>query len=331
MPKKRHSWSKLQVWNREHKVVKTSKQPLPWQVGLVLAAGVLAVSSAAIFIRLANTAAGLSGVGFSLFLSASRLTLASLFIVPAWRNLGSNQLSPDAFYYAVGAGICLALHFAAWITSLSFTSIAASTTLVTTNPIWVALLSWLWFKEKPSRFTLLGIGIAFIGGVLIALGDQETVNVSSNPALGNSLALIGAVIVSLYLLLGREAQRRGLGIGSYIAIAYSTGALVLLPLPLIFGVGYLGYPSAVYLYVLLMAVLPQLVGHTSFNWAVRWISPTLVTLAILWEPVVSSCLGYLVFQELPGRFVLVGAAVLLGGVAIAVFGARATYVEDGGT
>jgi len=331
MPKKRHSWSKLQVWNREHQIVKTSKQPLPWQVGLVLVAGVLAVSSAAIFIRLANTAAGLSGVGFSLFLSASRLTLASLLIVPAWRNLGSHKLSPGAFHYAVGAGICLALHFAAWITSLSFTSIAASTTLVTTNPIWVALLSWLWFKEKPSRLTLLGIGIAFIGGVLIALGDQETVNVNHNPALGNSLALIGAVIVSLYLLLGREAQRRGLGIGSYIDIAYSTGALVLLPLPLIFGVGYLGYPRAVYLYILLMAVLPQLIGHTSFNWAVRWISPTLVTLAILWEPVVSSFLGYLVFQELPGRFVLVGATVLLGGVAIAVFGARATYSEDGRT
>ncbi|MEQ8757179.1 MAG: DMT family transporter [Coleofasciculus sp. G1-WW12-02] len=311
--------------------MKTPKQPLSWQVGLVLVAGVLAVSSAAIFIRLANTAAGLSGVGFSLFLSASRLSLASLLILPAWGNLRSNQLSPGAFPHAVGAGICLALHFATWITSLSFTSIAASTTLVTTNPIWVALLSWLWFKEKPSRLTLLGIGIAFMGGVLIALGDQETVGVSHNPALGNSLALVGALMASLYLLLGREAQRRGLGIGSYITIAYSTGALVLLPLPLVFGVGYLGYPSAVYLYSLLMAVLPQLIGHTSFNWAVRWISPILVTLAILWEPVVSSFLGYLVFQELPGRFVLIGAAVLLAGVAIAVFGARKTPVEDVGT
>lgn len=299
-----------------------SKQPSPWQVGLILVTGVLAVSSAAIFIRLANMAAGLSGIGFSLFLSASRLTIASLFILPAWRNLRPNQLSPGAFHYAVGAGICLALHFVTWITSLSFTSIAASTTLVTTNPIWVALLSWLWFKEKPSRLTQLGIAIAFIGGVLIALGDQETVNISPNPALGNSLALVGAGMASLYLLLGREAQRRGLGIGSYITIAYSTGALVTLPLPFMFGVNYFGYSSAVYLYILLMAVLPQLIGHTSFNWAVRWISPTLVTLALLWEPVISSCFGYLVFQELPGRFVLVGATVLLGGIVVAVFGTK---------
>lgn len=299
-----------------------SKQPSPWQVGLILVTGVLAVSSAAIFIRLANAAAGLSGVGFSLFLSASRLTLASLLILPAWRNLRPNQLSPSAFHYAVGAGICLALHFVTWITSLSFTSIAASTTLVTTNPIWVALLSWLWFKEKPSRLTRLGIAIAFIGGVLIALGDQETVSISPNPALGNSLALVGAGMASLYLLLGREAQRRGLGIGSYIAIAYSTGALVTLPLPFMFGVNYIGYSKEVYLYILLMAVLPQLIGHTSFNWTVRWMSPTLVTLAILWEPVISSCFGYLVFQELPGRFVLVGAAILLAGIVIAVFGTK---------
>jgi len=299
-----------------------SKQPSPWQVGLILVTGVLAVSSAAIFIRLANVAAGLSGVGFSLFLSASRLTLASLLILPAWRNLRPNQLSPGAFHYAVGAGICLALHFVTWITSLSFTSIAASTTLVTTNPIWVALLSWLWLKEKPSRLTRLGIAIAFIGGVLIALGEQETVSISPNPALGNSLALVGAGMASLYLLLGREAQRRGLGIGSYIAIAYSTGALVTLPLPFMFGVNYIGYSKEVYLYILLIAVLPQLIGHTSFNWAVRWISPTLVTLAILWEPVISSCFGYLVFQELPGRFVLVGAAILLGGIVIAVFGTK---------
>lgn len=126
-------------------------------------------------------------------------------------------------------------------------------------------------------------------------------------------------MVSLYLLLGREAQRRGLGIGSYVAVAYTTGALVLLPLPLIFGVNYVGYPVAVYLYILCMAVASQVVGHTTINWAVRWISPTLVTLAILFEPVGSSFLGYLIFEELPGLLVLVGAVVLLSGVAIAVY------------
>lgn len=129
-------------------------------------------------------------------------------------------------------------------------------------------------------------------------------------------------MASLYFLLGREAQQRGLGIGSYVAVAYSTGALILLPLPLIFGSNYVGYPIAVYLYVLLMAVASQVIGHTTLNWAVRWISPTLVTLAILFEPVSSSFLGFLIFDEVPGLPVLAGAVVLLGGVALAVFGAR---------
>jgi drug/metabolite transporter (DMT)-like permease len=297
-------------------------QPLKWQVGLILVVGVFAVSTAAIFIRLTMDAAGVSGVGFSLFVSASRLAIASLLLLPAWRNLQPSQLSPGALRYAIAAGICLAVHFGTWITSLSFTSIAVSTTLVTTNPVWVALFSWLWFKEKPTKLTILGIGVAFMGGVLIASGDVGVISAASNPLLGNVLALAGAWMASLYFLLGREAQQRGLGIGSYVVVAYSIGALVLLPLPLIFGTSYSGYPVAVYLYILLMAVASQVVGHTTLNWSVRWISPTLVTLAILFEPVSSSFLGYLIFNEVPGLLVLVGAVVLLGGVAIAVFGAR---------
>lgn len=302
--------------------MKISRQPSSSLVIFVLVVGVLTVSTAAIFIRLALTSAGVSGLGFSLFLSASRLTLASLLLLPAWRNLQHQQLSHGALRYAAAAGVCLALHFASWTTSLSFTSITASTTLVTTNPVWVALLSWLWFKEKLTSLTVKGIGLALLGGILIALGDTEVSSVGNNPPLGNLLALLGAVLVSLYFLLGREAQKRGLGISSYIVVVYSTAALILLPLPLIFGTSYFGYPKLVYFYILLMAVLPQLVGHTSFNWTLRWISPTLVSLAILFEPVVSSFLGYLIFQEVPGYLVVAGAIILLIGVAVAVYGKR---------
>ncbi|NER22542.1 MAG: DMT family transporter [Symploca sp. SIO1B1] len=298
------------------------QQPRPWLVGVVVTVGILAVSTSAIFVRLAIASAGESGLAFSLFLSASRLAIASLLLLPTWRNFKQTPLSPGALYYAGAAGICLALHFPTWITSLSFTSIAASTTLVTTNPIWVALLSWLWFKEKPSRLTLLGMAIALSGGVLITLGNPGTVTDGSNPLLGNFLALLGAWMISFYLLLGREAQRRGLGISSYIAVVYSTAALILFPFPLIFGSGYNGYPPTVYLYVLLIAAFPQLIGHTSLNWAVRWISPTLITLAVLFEPVGASILGYLIFQEVPGLPVFLSAVILLMGVALAVFGSR---------
>jgi drug/metabolite transporter (DMT)-like permease len=294
--------------------------PSKWQVGAVLAIGTLSASTAAIFIRLALEAVDESGIGFSLVLAASRLTLAALFLLPAWRSFQTAQFQRRALFYSVAAGFLLAVHFASWITSLSYTSVAASTALVTTNPVWVAVLSWLWFGEKPSVKTSVGMAIALVGSLLIGLGSAGT-NPVSNPLLGNLLAVAGALAVSLYFLLGREAQRRGLGIASHIVLTYTTAALVLLPLPLIIGVGYVGYPNQVYLWIALMAVFPQLIGHTSFNWAVRWVSPTLVTLTILAEPVGSGILALLFFQENPGTRVLFGAAVVLVGVAIAALGA----------
>ena len=297
-------------------------RPTNWQLGFILTVGIFSVSTAAIFIRLALDAAETQGVGFSLVLAAARMSIAALLLLPAWRHIRKHTYQPKAFYYSGAAGLFLALHFAAWITSLSYTSIAASTTIVTTNPIWVALLSWLWLKERPTSLTAIGIGIALSGGLLVGLSSTGSDTLGSSPLLGNLLALIGAWAVSLYFLLGREAQQRGLGIGSHVAVVYTVAALVLLPLPLLFGSGYTGYSRDVYLWIVLMAVFPQLIGHTSFNWAVRWISPTLVTLTILAEPVGAGILGYILLQERPGPLVLVGAAVILGGVAIATLGSK---------
>jgi drug/metabolite transporter (DMT)-like permease len=298
------------------------ERPQQWQVGLILSLGVLAISTAAIFIRLSIQAADRRSIGFSLFLAASRLIVSALILLPAWGSLRGVRVPVRAYGYAMGAGLCLALNFATWTTSLSFTSIAASTAIVTTNPVWVSLLSWLWFKEKPSRLTGIGIVVALAGGSLIALSDRAIAQTSSNPWLGDGLALVGAWMVSLYLLLGREAQRQGLSISHYIIIAYTTAAIALFPLPWLFGSGYSGYPQAVYVYVLLMAIFSQLIGHTSFNWAIRWLSPVLVTLAILFEPVGASFLGFVLFAEVPPAWVLLGGCILLLGVALAVAGQK---------
>ncbi|MGI0486262.1 DMT family transporter [Pantanalinema rosaneae CENA516] len=295
----------------------TSKAPSHWQIGLVLMIGILAASTAAILIRLAIAAAAIQGVGFSLVLAASRLTIASIVLLPTWRSIQRRPPAIAAYQAAAAAGLALAIHFATWITSLSYTSIAASTTLVTTNPIWVALFSWIWWRELPSRLTLAGIAIALSGGILISLGSESSTVISSQPWLGNGLALMGAWAASAYFLFGREAQRQGMGIGGYATVAYTVAAIVLLPLPLLMGTSYRGYPTLTYGYMVLMALLPQLVGHTSFNWAVRWVSPTLVTLVILFEPVISSILGYWLFREVPGVTVLAGAGVMLLGVALA--------------
>lgn len=284
----------------------------------VLTVGVLSVSLAAIFVRLSMEAAATQSIGFSIFLAASRLIVSALILLPTWRNIKSAQVSTSAYYYASAAGICLAFHFATWISSLAFTSIAASTTIVTTNPIWVGLLSRWWFREKLSKQAIIGIAIALSGGILIGLSDLNLTNSNSNPLLGDLLALVGAWMASLYLILGSQAQRQGLSISHYIAIAYSSAAIVLLPLPFLFQVSYWGYPSQVYLYIFLMAIFSQLIGHTSFNWAIRWISPTFVTLSLLFEPIVSSWLGFMIFSEKPTALIFLGGAILLIGVAITV-------------
>lgn len=295
-------------------------RPLTWQLALLALAGVLAVSTSAVFIRLALESAQSSGPGFSLVMAAMRLSIAALLLLPAWQALPKTQLQPGAWPLALGAGVFLALHFATWITSFSYTSIAASTTLVNTNPIWVALLSWWLFKEKPSGLTLWGIGVAFGGGLVIALAEPNSAG--NNAWLGNGLALLGALAVSLYYLMGREAQKRGFGLGLYIAVAYGAAAIVLLPLPFFFQTPYLGYPPITYFWILLMALLPQLVGHSSFNYLVRHIPAVLVTLLLLFEPVGASLLGFAVFGELPSATVLLGAGVILMGIALAAIGSR---------
>jgi drug/metabolite transporter (DMT)-like permease len=286
----------------------------------ILSVGILSVSTAAIFIRLALESSNQQGLGFSLVIAALRLSIASALLMPTWRSLQPAQ--PRSLLLAAAAGIFLAAHFASWITSLSYTSIAASTTLVTTNPVWVALLSWLIWRERPTGVTTIGIIVAIAGSLIVGLSDVAVSATGQQPLLGNGLALVGSWTVSGYFLLSREAQKHGLTTQQLIIIAYSMAAVVLLPLPMLAQTSYWGYPPRVYGYIALMAVFPQLIGHTSLNWAVRWISPTLVTLVILAEPLGSGILSFMVFNENPGWVVIGGGAVLLTGVAIAALGSR---------
>ena len=164
-------------------------RPPGWKIAAVLLVGILAISFGSILVRLALRASGDQSLAFSLVMSAGRLALAALLLAPGWtRPLEGRAGLP----FALAAGGFLALHFAFWITSLSYTSVAASTALVTTNPVWVTLLGWWLFGERPSFLTLLGVGVALLGGVLIGLGDSEGGG-GANPLLGDFLALLGAV------------------------------------------------------------------------------------------------------------------------------------------
>jgi drug/metabolite transporter (DMT)-like permease len=282
--------------------------PRPATLYLVLAAGVIAVSLAAIFIRYADAP--------SLVVAAYRMAIASLILLPlALPALRKTPLTKQNAPYAISAGVFLGIHFATWISSLSYTTVASSAAIVATQPLWVALFSWVFLKSAPSFMTLLGILVSIGGMAMIGFGDLAG---GSRPLLGDALALVGGICAAAYFLLGRSAQKRNLSLNAYIGVAYSVAALVLLPLPLIARLSYTSYPPITFFWIALLALIPQLIGHTSFNYAVKFLPPTLVSTLLLLEPVGAAILAIILFSEVPGVTTLLGSLVLLVGVAITI-------------
>jgi len=270
--------------------------------------GVLSVSSAAIFIRLAEAP--------PLVIAAYRLFLASLIIVPvAWARSGDElrHLSRQNIIMALLSGVFLALHFGLWITSLSYTSVATSVVLVTASPIFVAIASYFLFQEKLSKQTVLGIVVSIIGSVLIGYGNWS---LGPSPLFGSILALLGALAVVGYLLIGRRL-RRSIGLLSYVSLAYSSAAVLLLLSTLAFGYSLVGYSTTPSVMFVLLAVVPQLIGHSSLNWSLRFVSATLVTIAVLGEPVVATALAFLILNEAPTLSEIGGGILILVGIFVA--------------
>lgn len=286
--------------------------PSPRRLWLVLSAALLAVSLAAIYIRLADA----PGVVVALY----RMAIASAVMLPiTLRGLRRTPLTRRAALLTVGAGALLALHFAAWISSLSFTTVAASVSFASTQPLWMALLAWLFLGTAPTLGVLVGVLVAVAGAATIGFGDLTG---GTEPLLGDALALFGAVAAAGYILLGRTVQRLGVGLDAYAGTAYAVAALVLLPFPVLFGHDYLGYPLASYGWIVLLALMPQLIGHTGINYAAKHLDPTLVATTLLLEPLGSGLLALLVFREVPSVLTLVGAVILLTGVLITLRSTR---------
>jgi len=274
-----------------------------------LVIGVISVSFAAIFIRLAGEAP-------FMVIATYRLCLASLVIVPlAWARSGSEirALTRRQVILALISGAFLALHFGFWIASLDYTSVATSVVMVTTTPIFVAIASYFLFQEKLGKQTILGIVISLVGSVLIGYGNWKLGDTS---LFGGILALLGALAVVGYTLIGRTLMRK-IGLLSYISLSYGTAAVLLLAITLILGYSLVGYSSDTYTWLVVLAVVPQLIGHSSINWSLRFIPATLVTIAILGEPVGSTALAYLILNETPSLSEFGGGFLILSGIFIA--------------
>ena len=279
---------------------------------LILVVGVLAVSSAAILVTLARA----EGVPV-LVIAALRMTIAAIVVVPIAllrcreeiRALGARDI-----LLALASGILLALHFAFWFGSLDYTSVMSSVVFVSTNPLFVGLASVLIFRERLGIATVAGIVVAVIGGVVIGVGDCGHSGAQSLK--GDVLALLGAVSVSGYLLIGRRL-RKGMSLMLYVGITYTTAAVALLSVLLMTSARLTGYPAGGYLWVVLLAAGPQLLGHSAYNWALKYVTATLVTVALLAEPVGATLLAIAVLGQLPSIVSLMGGVCILTGIVLA--------------
>ena len=272
---------------------------------LVLFIGVVSVSFAAVLIRLAEAP--------PLVIAAYRMTIASLILLPIASVKSGKSLRKlsgrDVFLIFLSSAF-IALHFALWITSLSYTSIASSVILVTCHPAFVAVISYFLWSERLNKLTIGGIVVALAGIVLINYGGYTF---GSRAILGDVLALVAGFAMGGYLIIGGQLKAR-IDILTYLTIIYSVSAIMLLVATVSFGYSLTGYSSTTYLMLVLLAIGPQLIGHSSFNLAVRLIPVTFVSVAILGEPVGATLLGLLILGEVPTAIEMAGGILVLIGI-----------------
>lgn len=255
----------------------------------------------------------------ALAVAAWRLTLSVLFIavVLAVRREAPPRLARRDWALAVAAGVFLAAHFWSWIASLSLTTVSSSVVLVSTQPVFVALLSGLVLGEAATRRQWTGIMIAVGGAAIIAWGDF---GLGRDALVGDLLAIVGAVFVSIYYVIGRRLRLQ-IDLWWYIGIIYGIAAVVLLlaaaAMP---GVSLSGYAGRDWLVFIALAAGPMMLGHTGVNYALRYVRAYVANIAILGEPVGATMIAWLLPQiaEVPGPQTLLGGLAIIAGIALTV-------------
>lgn len=290
--------------------------PHPFVTAALVAIAVVTVSLAAIFVKWADAPA--STIAF--WRNAIGALCLLPFAFPRRRELPKGR----ALALLPLAGVALALHFAWWIASLSHTSVAASVVLVCTQPIFVAVLARVVLGERVSLTTALGIAIALLGAVCIgaeSLVVDDGAAAHPRALFGNLLALAGAVAIAVYVLLGRRSRTTdGVPLVPYTFVVYASAAATLLVVALAFGDAITGFDDQTWMAIVALALLPQLLGHTIFNWALKYVRAAVLSSTILLEPVIASALAWAIFDERPGTMVLVGGGVVLGGLVVVLLG-----------
>ena len=278
---------------------------------LAMIISLVAVSTASILIRLTEAP--------PMTIATWRMVLSSLILIPFFISNGGFHkiriMNLQDRLTLIGVGVVLAIHFASWITSLSYTSVASSVIFVHVDPIFVALTSHFLLKERVEKKQVLGIITAFLGVSVIAYGDFGP---GKENLIGDALSLIGAIALGTYIIAGRHLRQR-LDLTTYVTPVYIVSAFVLTMGSIFFGTSLFGYPLNTMLMFAIIALIPMIFGHTVYNWALKWVSAPVVSLSLLGEPIGASILAYLFLGETPGFFTLIGSVLTLTGILICVY------------
>ncbi|PYF03699.1 DMT family transporter [Ureibacillus chungkukjangi] len=275
--------------------------------------GVISISLSAIFVKLAQADSGVIAFYRLLF---SVLIMSPLFFYKHTQEL--KDLTKRDWIFSSIAGIFLAFHFILWFESLRYTSVASSTVLVTLQPLFAFIGTYFFFKEKFSVKTILSGVIAIMGSVLISWGDFK---VSGSALYGDLLALIACALITAYLLFGQDVRKR-VSLITYTMVVYSSSTICLFFYVLIKGESFGPYSSMTWLWFLLLAIIPNLLGHTLFNWAVKWVSTNVISIAVLFEPIGAAILAYFVFAEKLVATQIIGGIIVIVGILLFVVDIR---------
>ena len=275
----------------------------------VLAMGVAAIGAAAVLIRLAEAepltiAAYRMSVGAVAVGGFALLTARSQFAAIRRADLG----------WLLLAGAFLAVHFATWITSLQMTSLANSVFLVTTTPIFAAIGSHLFLRDRIGIPMSLAVAFSLGGGIVLATGEAATGRGGFG---GDALALAGAVAMAGNLIVGRRLRGR-IPLLPYVTVIYGVAAVLLIASALVSGAPMTGLPSDAYLWMVLAGLIPQTIGHSALNWALAHASATAVSMSTRAEPVIATLVAIPVLGEVPPWTIFPGGLLLFVGVALAV-------------
>ena len=280
--------------------------------------GVISVSLSAIFVKLANADAGVIAFYRMLF---SVLIMLPWFILKYRHEI--KKLSKKDWIFSSIAGVFLAFHFILWFESLNYTSIASSTVLVTMQPLFAFLGTYIFFKEKVTLKTLLTGSIAIIGSVLISWGDFR---ISGTAFYGDILAIIACALVTGYLLFGQDVRQR-LSLVTYTMVVYSISTMTLFTYIIIKGESFGPYPMMNWIWFLLLAIIPNLLGHNLFNWSLKWVSANVISIAILFEPVGAAILAIIVFNEYLTITQIMGGVIVIIGIMLFVIDFKKIFTK----